>query len=355
MVAALLVVWLINWSTPNHSAWIHVLPFVAALTAVLELRTKPGRNIEARSTSIPNWDPAQPERSLTEIHLYVLEEAVNSTKWYWQHKGAKALGSQIIRFAVWALATLGGLLPIGAVVLKGYFQNLALTKGTHLDLTNGLWASLLLGLAAGLLGLDKGFGFSSGWARYVLAGTNIRKSLEDFRLDWAALRLKAGTSLTDETVSPLIARAKLFRAEVEGLVLQETKDWVTEFQSTMAQMEKDVAAQLSSLKAQVEKTVSERAAAIEPGFVRLTLKDPSQLFAKTTLTATLIDADNQAVKGVQQQPITSPIWTSPFVNTGFYQLKIQGTVNNVPFLQTRSVTVKSRAEAAPDGPDVELK
>jgi hypothetical protein len=55
-----------------------------------------------------------------------------------------------------------------------------------------LWSSLFLGVAAALIGLDKTFGYSSGWARYVLTATNIRKSLEDFRLDWAELMAKAG-------------------------------------------------------------------------------------------------------------------------------------------------------------------
>jgi hypothetical protein len=312
------------------------------------------KNIEAHSEDIPNWDPAQPEVSLTQIHLYVLEEAAKSTAWYWKNKASKALWSRIIRFTVWALAAVGGLLPILAVLLKDIFTNLSLTKNSHLDLTNGLWASLLLGIAAALLGLDKGFGFSSGWARYVLTATNIRKSLEEFRLDWTVLRAKAGSPLTAENVAPLIERAKQFRSDVEGLVLQETKDWVTEFQSTMQQMEKDVAAQLSTLKAQVDKTIQEKEAAGKPGFVQLTIKDPNNKFANANLKITLIDSNNQAVQGVQQQPVTSLPWPSPFIPPGTYQVKVEGSVNNVQFSQTRSVTVKSGEMAAPDPPDITL-
>jgi len=354
LIVVLIFIWLICWFK-GSSSWIHLLPALAVATAWLERKSRPGRNIEAASPGTPTWDPQQPEVSLTQIHLYVLEEAAKSTNWYWQHKGAKALWSQIIRFAVWALATVGGLLPIMAVVFKEFFRHLPLTKDSHLDLTNGLWASLLLGMAAGLLGLDKGFGFSSGWARYVLTATNIRKSLEDFRLDWAALRAKAGSPLTEEKVAPLLERAKQFRSEVESLVLQETKDWVTEFQSTMAQMEKEVAAQLSSLKSQVDKTVSEKAATLQPGFVKLTLKDPNNVFGNAALTATLIDSNNKPVANAQKKPITALDWVSEFVPTGLYQLKIEGTVNGVAFDATRSVTVKSGVEAVPEGPDVELK
>lgn len=358
LLAGVVVTWVVCFLSGTFPWWIHGLLAIAVVAALVEAKqvwgTRRNKNIEAARTkdsiAVPNWDPARPEESLSEIHLYVLEEAARATDWYWRNKGAKAQWSQVIRFVVWALATVGGLLPVMAVVLKDLFQNLALTKDLQLNLTNGLWASLLLGLAAGLLGLDKGFGFSSGWARYVLTATNIRKSLEDFRLDWAALRNKAGTPPTAVTVAPLIERAKQFRSEVEGLVLQETKDWVTEFQSTMAQMEKDVAAQVSNLKAQVDKTVSERAAELQPGYVRLTLNDPNNLFGKSQLKVTLIDSNNTAAP---PQALVSPSWSSPFIPAGLYQLKIEGSVNGQTFLQTRNVAVKSGAEAAAD--PVELK
>jgi hypothetical protein len=223
-----------------------------------------------------------------------------------------------------------------------------------LHLQNGLWASLLLGVAAALFGLDKTFGFSSGWARYVLTATNIRKTLEEFRMEWAELMAKAGTSLTADNVAPLLERAKKFRSDVEGLVLQETKDWVTEFQSTMAQMEKDVAAQLSTLKAQVDKTSKEREEARKPGYVQLTIKDPANKFANASLKATLLDSNNQAVTGAQQLPVKSLVWTSPFVAPGFYHVKVEGTVNNLPFDETRDATVKSGEKAIPSAPDITL-
>lgn len=359
LVAGVFVIWLVCLWTGTKPWWIHGLPLIALLSALVEARriwgTRRSNNIEVtfnKDHAVPNWDPARPETSLAEIHLYVLAEAAGSTGWYWRNKGAKARWSQAIRFSVWALATVGGLLPVLAMILRDLFRHLPFTKEVQLDFTNGLWASLLLGLAAGLLGLDKGFGFSSGWARYVLTATNIRKSVEDFRLDWAVLRNKAGTPLTTESVAPLIERAKQFRSEVESLVLQETKDWVTEFQSTMAQMEKDVAAQVSSLKAQVDKTVSEKAAELEPGYIRLTLNDPNNLFAKSQLTVTLFDRNNKAVAPVQQLAISSPSWMSPFLPAGLYRLTVEGSVNNQRFLQMRGVTVTSGAEATPDAVDL---
>ena len=352
IILALVILWLIGWIWHCCGPWIHLLAALALAALLVELFTGRGnsKNIEAYGNDVPNWDPARPEVSLTEIHLYVLDEAAKSTAWYWRNKASKALWSQIIRFSVWALAAVGGLLPIMGTLLKQLYPQ----QFSNLNLTDGLWASLLLGVAAALLGLDKGFGFSSGWARYVLTATSIRKSLEEFRLDWTALRAKAGTSLTPDTVAPLIERAKQFRSDIESLVLQETKDWVTEFQSTMQQMEKDVAAQLSTLKAQVDKTIQEKEAAGKPGYVQLTIKDPANKFANASLKATLIDSSNQAVTGVTQLPVNSLIWTSPFVPPGFYHVKVAGTVNNLPFDQTRDATVKPGEKATPAAPDITL-
>jgi hypothetical protein len=50
-------------------------------------------------------------------------------------------------------------------VVSSLFK-ISLPGGT--ELANWLWASLFLGVAAALLGLDKAFGYSSCWARYVL-------------------------------------------------------------------------------------------------------------------------------------------------------------------------------------------
>src|SRR5258706_852490 len=55
------------------------------------------------------------------------------------------------------------------------------------------------------------------------------------------------------------------------MVLQETKDWVSEFHNNIAQLEKNVTAQLAALKAQSEKAAQARDAASQPGSIQLTL------------------------------------------------------------------------------------
>jgi hypothetical protein len=283
-------------------------------------------DIPTVSDEAPKWDPGNSEQSLKNIFCYVVEQAGESSRWYWRAKIWKARLSQGIRFVAWVLAAIAGLLPImGALLPDGQTHTLA----------NGLWASLLLGVAAALLGLDKAFGYSSGWARYVLTATNIRKALEEFRLDWAELVARAGPSPTPEQVTPLIERARRFRVDVETLVLQETKDWVAEFQASTAQMEKDVAAQLSSLKAQVDKTVQARAVADQPGSIQLTIQNAGKASAGS-MTVSLVDSANRTI----QESVTGSSWSRINVAAGQYQLKLDATVNAQPVQEQRVVVVR---------------
>jgi low affinity Fe/Cu permease len=46
------------------------------------------------------------------------------------------------------------------------------------------WATVALAIAVALVALDRFFGFSSAWARYMATGQAISAALNQFRLDW---------------------------------------------------------------------------------------------------------------------------------------------------------------------------
>src|SRR5580765_3954041 len=190
LIIALLIFWLIGWWAGICGHWIHGLAVLVLAASIFELWARSSaKNIESSASTMPNWDLDRPLESLAEIHSYVIKEAAKSIDWYWARKVWKSRSSQTIRFLFWLLAAIGGVLPIIGKLFEKFFQR------HQLNVIDGLWASLFLGVAAALLGLDKTFGFSRGWARYVLAASNIRKGLEEFRLEWADLMAKAGPAL----------------------------------------------------------------------------------------------------------------------------------------------------------------
>src|SRR5438128_8452687 len=209
------------------------------------------------------WDSGDPAKSLQDIRKVVEGEGQKAIDWYWREKRWKRIPSQWIQFWALLLTAAAGIAPIIAQIVK--------SLGWDVKFDSGLFASLFVGTAAALLGLDKAFGYSSGWTRYVLTATSMTKLLHEFRMDWVALSAAAASPPTAEQQAAMIQRAKDFVSTIQGMVMQETKDWATEFQSNMAQMEKDLKVQLDTLKAQVEKGAKEKDAATKPGAIELTV------------------------------------------------------------------------------------
>ncbi len=289
-------------------------------------------NIEA-GKGAPAWNFDDLAASLDALLKYVEGAALRSIQWYMDAKRFKRLLSRTIQLSAIVLTALAGIYPIA--------QELMGAEGAR---SSPLWPSVFVGVAAALIGVDKTFGFSTGWARYVLVATTLRKALEEFRLDWTTLRFHAGPAPSDEAVTALIQRAREFASTVEGQVLQETKEWVVEFQSNFAQLEKDVKAQLESLKADLEKSETTRAAAARRGSIELTVADADKAEG-FTFQVTLAGVDKTmggTVTGAKR-------WVQLNVAPGDYSLTVAATgAGGRRVSDTRVVTVKPGEVSKPE-------
>lgn len=290
-------------------------------------------NISTAPPGSVQWKPGDVRASLDQLLAYVDAEATKAIKWYWDNKKWKSLLSRWFRLWAVLLTATAGLLPVLAFILKESDRHIVDLTGT-----SGLWASALVGAAAALLGIDRAFGFSSGWARYVLAATEIRRRLEEFRLDWLAQMSAAADPPSAEQVAVLIQRAKEFRLAVESIVGQETKDWVSEFQNGIAQMEKDVRAQFDSLKLQVEKAQEARAAAAQTGSLELTVANADKA-GTFSWQVRLEDAAGQAVR--EDTVAGSRSWACLNLGQGQYKLVVSAVAaDGQPLASTTVVLVK---------------
>jgi SMODS and SLOG-associating 2TM effector domain 2 len=288
-------------------------------------------NIEMAGPECLSWDCADATASLKDLLKYVEDEATKSITWYWRSKKSKAWLSRAIQFLAVTLAAAAGILPvIGELSKIG-------------GMKNGLWATLLVGFAAALIGLDRAFGYSSGWARYVLAATSIRKMMEEFRMDWTALAAKACPAPTPEQIQGLIQRAKDFRLGVEAVVMQETKDWVTEFQSNLAQLEKDVLAKLDKMKAEAEKTATEEKAAAQPGSIELAVGNADKA-ENGEVQVRLEGVDGKIAEETLRGSTT---WVRLNVAPGHYRLTVSGKVGTKPVEAIAAVAVEAGKIAKP--------
>ena len=284
-------------------------------------------NIEASPVGCLMWDANDTAASLQRLLDYVESEAHKAAAWYLTNKRSKSTWSRAIQMSALILTALGGIFPVASFLLKNmHWPFLS---------ESGLWSSLFVGLAAALIGLDRAFGFSSGWARYIMTATSIRKALEEFRMDWLMLASKASAPLTPEQIAELIQLSKKFRISVETMVIEETKDWVAEFQSSMANLEKDIKSQLDALKTQVDKGVQERLAAASPGSIEATVSNLDKIDDKTVVITL------EGPKGIEKEEtvVNMNKWVGINIGPGQYKLTAKGKVNGNPISAVTAVIV----------------
>ena len=261
------------------------------------------RNIRPEEPDRIAWDNADPAKSLQDIRNVVELEGQKAIDWYWKAKRWKRIPSQGIQFFALLLTAAAGLVPIVVQLVKN-----AGVVSAGFD--SGPLASLFVGIAAALLGLDKAFGYSSGWTRYVLTASSMTRLLHEFRMDWVALSAAAAVPPAAEQQAVMIQRAKEFVATIQGMVAQETKDWATEFQSNMARMEKDLKAQLDSLKAQVDKGAKDKEAAAKPGAIELSVTNADKT-DNFTFEVVLEGQSGKSMDSVSNASVWTRINTAP--------------------------------------------
>lgn len=288
------------------------------------------KNVRPRDTVEEMWNSSEPLQSLRDLRIAVEEEGQKAIDWYWRSKRWKANFSRAIQFYALALTALAGIAPIVVQVLRSSGVNIPTT------FDSGAIASLCVGTAAALLGLDKAFGFSSGWTRYVLTATSMTKLLHEFRMDWVALAAAANDPPTLEQQAGLIQRAKDFISGIQNAILQETKDWATEFQNNMAQMEKDLKSQLDTLKAQVEKNAKEKEESSKPGAIELTVTNADK--ADGFHFDVILEGGPEKVADTVSN---AKVWTRIAVAPGQYKMAVNAKVKGSPLGTSAVIDVQA--------------
>jgi hypothetical protein len=199
------------------------------------------RNITPVPLAELRWGTdAETARSLRVVYEHAEAHAGRAIAWYFRKKAAKSVLSRGLRIAAIVLTTLGGLAPI---VTSGGLVNADTARVV------GQAGYVLLGLAAAAVALDRFFGYSSAWIRYIVASQNLQRALDVFRLDWAMATARlAGAPPPGDQVQLLLQRVKDFVVLVDTTVAEETQEWVVEFRSNLAEVERTARAQLEATR-----------------------------------------------------------------------------------------------------------
>lgn len=176
-----------------------------------------------------DWTQAQRAESLAKLKAYVTRHGANAVEYYQFAKKPKK------RWAIWL--RMGALLFAGAAGLIPILSQLFVDDQGGMYIQPG-WASVALALAAGALAIDRFFGFSSGWMRFMATELKVRRVLDDFEMEWEAARVAwSDQPPTAEQVQDMIGRATRFLGAVSDIVRDETDQWMSEFREALRQLD----------------------------------------------------------------------------------------------------------------------
>jgi hypothetical protein len=142
-----------------------------------------------------------------------------------KEKGSAARWSRGLRFVSVLLAVAGGIVP--------------LVHAARPSIVNAEWGFVLLGLAGGALALDRLFGWSSSYSRYMSAAFAVQHALASFEASWVLEMSRLGGS--PPSVSQLEGLLRVisdFGDVVITLVEDETASWATDLTTQLARLEK---------------------------------------------------------------------------------------------------------------------
>lgn len=173
------------------------------------------------------WDAQNAEASLDKLYKFAYEEAKKAEDWYWWKTSQKKRWAMALRVVSILSVTLAGIIPIlGPIVMD--------SSGD--PLINPIWSSVAVAFGTAALGLDKFFGYSSGWIRYVTSALSVKGWLIEFKYDWElnrAMTIANDSEYSEQELQSMITKCAAFALKISNAVQEETRQWAQEFQTSL--------------------------------------------------------------------------------------------------------------------------
>lgn len=176
-----------------------------------------------------DWTPEHARQSLDVVYQYAVDAAQQAIDWYLLGRRSKKQWAQRLRVGAIIMVAVAGILPVLAQIFDA---------GNSVVIQPA-WASVALGIAVALIALDRFFGFSNAWARYITTEQAISASLNQFMLDWQLVNYQLPVSeIPQEKIDHLLGLAKGLAKKTDDLMQAETLQWVKEFKEILTQIER---------------------------------------------------------------------------------------------------------------------
>ncbi len=199
------------------------------------------QDMTAPALSGLDWSPEAADGSLERVKLHLTADAREAIEWYSESKRSKRGAAMTVRVVAVLTTALAAVVPLIAQMAQGNTSPVAALRDLQLVIQEPALTAVLLAVAGAALALDKFFGFSTGWVRFIKAGQQLRDSMEDFELEWETQRAsRGGMEPTPQEVASALALARTFSGKMNGIVQDETNTWIQEFQASMQAVQEAV-------------------------------------------------------------------------------------------------------------------
>jgi hypothetical protein len=177
------------------------------------------------------WQSGKLAEPLGQLFDCVVEEAKDSIVWYTIRRRPKQLGGQILRVGAIIFAAIAGLVPVVGEIFQDSTGRPGMPPG---------WATVALAIAGLLVLLDRFWGFTSAWVRFMLSQQELSEALSKFQFEWEQDKLSwDGPEPTIKQATAMIASCKAFMLQIHAIVRRETNMWAMEFQSIVTMVDQN--------------------------------------------------------------------------------------------------------------------
>ncbi|HVW38406.1 MAG TPA: SLATT domain-containing protein [Pirellulales bacterium] len=119
---------------------------------------------------------------------------------------------------------------------------------------------ILLVIAGGCVAVDRFFGFSSAWIRYITSAMKLEQLKLQFQGDWATSTSGLDpAALSPERRTQILKQIIGFVQSVQAEVERETHEWIAEFRNSLSEVERTAQTQLEAWRpGTIQLTISPR-------------------------------------------------------------------------------------------------
>lgn len=191
------------------------------------------KRIDLKAAAFPtiaDWSQPSLGSNILLVAAYAEKQARDSVDWYFSGRKIRRVFCRICRLLAIVLTAAAGIIP---VVSQAYEQwGLKPVHSTLCLAAAGLW-----------LALDRFWGFTSGWVRYIQTGQQLSNLLEQFRFDFNKERLAwSGAQPSLPQAQAAFVQIRTFVQQVHSVVAEETKAWAAEFSDVLKQFDAEAKA-----------------------------------------------------------------------------------------------------------------